>query len=106
MGTYPEWHGKQKNLVGEALPLHCTNHSNAIYVAKTSDDFKQFSPNGGCLKDCDYRLPCGCSFTLKCHIQDPEHKQYQCKKQCTKSVEKATHIKGYVINGAYILQLR
>jgi hypothetical protein len=75
---------ERKNLVGEALPLHCTNHSDTRYVAKTSDDFKQFSPYGGCLKDCEYRLPCGHACILKCHIQDPEHKEYQCSKPCTR----------------------
>ena len=78
---------ERKNLVGEALPLHCTNHSDTRYVAKTSNDFKQFSPNGGCLKDCEYRLPCGHACILKCHIQDPKHREYQCEKPCAKKCE-------------------
>ena len=75
---------ERKNLIGEVLPLHCTNHSDTRYVAKTSNDFKQFSPHGGCLKDCEYRLPCGHACILKCHIQDPEHKEYQCNKPCAR----------------------
>ena len=75
---------ERKNRVGESLPLHCTNHSDTRYVAKTSNDFKQFSPNGGCLKNCEYRLLCGHACVLKCHIQDPEHKEYSCRKPCAK----------------------
>ena len=74
-----------RNCYGDALPLYCCNHPTTKYSAKKESDFLNFSPNGGCQKMCDIRLPCGHSCTRKCHIIDVEHKTFECTKTCERS---------------------
>ena len=73
-----------KGKLGEGLLLHCSNHPEKHFVAKSSEDFEKNSPDGGCLLDCNFRLECGHACTLKCHFTDPEHVGYECKKKCMK----------------------
>ena len=73
-----------KGRLGEGLSLHCSNHSEKKFVAKSSEDFEKYSPEGGCLLDCNFRLECGHTCTLKCHFTDPEHVGYKCNKKCIK----------------------
>ena len=77
-----------RNCYGDALPLYCCNHPTTKYSAKKESDFLNFSPNGGCQKMCDIRLPCGHSCTYKCHIIDVEHKTFKCTKTCERCCER------------------
>ena len=76
---------ESKNRVGDGLSIHCTNHPENKYIAKTPTDFAENSPRGGCKLDCGKRLSCGHTCTLKCHTSDSEHKIYQCRKQCSRT---------------------
>ncbi|XP_041376703.1 LOW QUALITY PROTEIN: NFX1-type zinc finger-containing protein 1-like [Gigantopelta aegis] len=72
--------------IGPALKLVCQNHPNdAGILATKPEDFAK-SPEGGCMKACQFRLECGHNCTLHCHPYDPQHETYQCKKQCTKLI--------------------
>ena len=71
-----------KGKLGEGLLLHCGNHPEKNFLAKSSQDFEKNSPEGGCLLDCNFRLECGHACTLKCHFTDPEHIEYKCEKKC------------------------
>ena len=77
-----------KGYLGDSLPLGCAMHPSKKFLAKLSEDFAKNAPEGGCLQDCMYRLPCGHVCTLKCHIVDPQHEAYECKKPCPKSCPK------------------
>ena len=76
---------EQKGKLGDGLLLHCSNHPENNFVAKSGNDFEGNSPKGGCLLDCTFRLKCGHVCTQKCHCTDPEHTTYDCMKPCTKT---------------------
>ena len=73
-----------KGRLGIGLKIHCVNHPSNEYIATTSEDFAEKSPNGGCLLDCRYRLDCGHVCTRKCHTDDREHVKFKCWQQCSR----------------------
>ena len=73
-----------KKRVGSGLPIHCTNHPENKYIAKTPSNFAENSPRGGCKLDCGKRLNCGHSCQNKCHTSDPDHLKYICCKPCSR----------------------
>ena len=75
---------ESRGKLGDGLLLHCSNHPEANFVAKTAEDFAEKSPIGGCNKNCTFRLPCGHACADKCHYTNPEHHGYTCLKPCTK----------------------
>ena len=75
---------ESKGYVGDSLPLECYNHPEMKFAAKDPPDFAKNAPNGGCLKPCQYRLPCGHSCVGTCH---PTHDRYECKKPCERKCE-------------------
>jgi len=82
------WNGIIKELKAngqlvDALPLACQNHPDNVVYAKNEEDFRNV-PEGGCMLDCGYRLPCGHVCTRKCHPTDRQHVEYVCRRQCTK----------------------
>lgn len=82
------WNGivkelKANNQLVEALPLACQNHPDNVIYAKLPQDFRK-APEGGCMLDCGYRLPCGHVCIRKCHPTDTLHEEYVCRKPCKK----------------------
>ena len=71
--------------VGKALTLSCQNHPLNVIHASRADDFKK-APEGGCTVPCATRLQCGHVCEMVCHPTDPEHKEYECKKPCAKTL--------------------
>ena len=70
--------------IGNGLPLCCQNHPKEVNFAKTAEDFSK-CPEGGCLKQCGYRLECGHVCRSSCHPIDQEHKFiYKCQQKCSK----------------------
>nr|XP_034329289.1 NFX1-type zinc finger-containing protein 1-like [Crassostrea gigas] len=79
-------HAKRENLYGEGLHLYCQNHPNDAGINATEpEDFKK-APEGGCMKPCEYRLPCGHTCSLVCHVIDADHKESKCRKPCQKRI--------------------
>ncbi|OCT62801.1 NFX1-type zinc finger-containing protein 1 [Xenopus laevis] len=76
---------RQRHQIGNHLMLCCQNHPEVSTPVRTADDFKNV-PEGGCTKDCEFRLDCGHRCTRVCHPYDPEHKEYQCNKPCQKEL--------------------
>ena len=73
---------KRKGLQGEALQLYCQNHPDDDGImAKTAADFNK-APEGGCNKKCEFRLKCGHVCSMYCHVNDQDHKDYECRKPC------------------------
>ena len=77
---------ESRGCYGNALPLYCCNHPETKYSAKTESDFIANALNGGCMRMCDIRLPCGHSCPQICHARDREHSTlFECKKPCVKN---------------------
>ncbi|XP_040293905.1 NFX1-type zinc finger-containing protein 1 [Bufo bufo] len=88
LGTVPLWSRilytlRQGGQVGDQLMLCCQNHPDTRTLVSKANDFKKV-PEGGCTQKCDFRLNCGHVCTRVCHPYDPEHKEYQCNKDCQK----------------------
>lgn len=79
-------HARGHQFLGDALPLYCQNHpSDAMIMASESSDFKK-APEGGCMKACEFRLPCRHTCARACHTYDRDHQEYECNKACTKTI--------------------
>ena len=78
--------------IGEKLALYCQNHPDCERLqVSTADDFDN-APEGGCLKPCDARLPCGHVCEMVCHVYDKQHVEYKCKKPCVKVLCQERHV--------------
>ena len=67
------------------LPTTCQLHPNdKALVLRNSKDFQKHRPNGGCMRPCTVRLPCGHACPLKCHPTDRSHisAQKSCCEPC------------------------
>ncbi|XP_078608442.1 LOW QUALITY PROTEIN: NFX1-type zinc finger-containing protein 1-like [Branchiostoma floridae x Branchiostoma japonicum] len=76
---------REQGSVGTNLKLSCQNHPDSEILATTDDDFKK-APEGGCMRPCGIRLPCGHVCERRCHPTDPEHEEYKCLKPCIKDL--------------------
>lgn len=84
-------HARRQQFLGEALPLYCQNHPNDdMIMAAEPSDFKK-APEGGCMKACEFRLPCGHTCARACHTYDRDHEEYECNKPCTKTICQKEH---------------
>uniref|UniRef100_T1IT11 non-specific serine/threonine protein kinase n=1 Tax=Strigamia maritima TaxID=126957 RepID=T1IT11_STRMM len=57
---------RKDGLVGNKMPLKCQKHGNLTMVEK-ADDFKNISPEGGCLEKCGQLLNCSHICNRLCH---------------------------------------
>ena len=69
---------------GDEILLVCNNHPKISFKAKNPEDFRAYSPYGGCRNPCKFRLPCGHVCEELCHTNDPKHLDYVCTKPCIK----------------------
>lgn len=71
--------------IGDKLAIYCQNHPDYKTFVALKDDFS-LVPDGGCMRPCGNRLPCGHSCPSVCHIVDTEHKSIykECPKKCDK----------------------
>jgi len=77
---------------GESLRLTCQNHpAEAQIEARTAKDFNK-APEGGCLRQCAYRLQCGHACERVCHSYDRQHVDYKCRKPCAKTLCASGHL--------------
>ncbi|XP_071084840.1 NFX1-type zinc finger-containing protein 1-like [Haliotis cracherodii] len=82
---------QQNNQIGTALNLYCQNHPRDTGIAaRKPDDFNK-APEGGCMKQCTFRLECGHVCSRLCHPYDPNHEEYKCNKPCPKTICKNNH---------------
>lgn len=82
---------KQRKLLSDGLVLYCQNHPNDDpIVVKHPNDFNK-APEGGCRKKCGFRLNCGHSCEMFCHVTDQSHEDYICRKPCGKVICKNNH---------------
>ncbi|KAK9802792.1 hypothetical protein WJX73_006176 [Symbiochloris irregularis] len=50
-------------------------------------DFDIFAGDGGCNRQCIFRLPCGHSCKRRCHPDDPSHKMVSCHENCPRILD-------------------
>ncbi|KNE64930.1 hypothetical protein, variant [Allomyces macrogynus ATCC 38327] len=74
----------KQELVGAALPIYCQQHPDDVRWASTPDELRKCSPDGGCLRACEGRLPCGHACERSCHTDDREHVLVKCTKDCAR----------------------
>ncbi|XP_063071469.1 NFX1-type zinc finger-containing protein 1 isoform X2 [Engraulis encrasicolus] len=72
---------REHGQAGAALTLSCQNHPERRTRVASYEDFAHV-PEGGCSLPCEFRLDCGHVCTRACHPYDPEHKEFQCVKEC------------------------
>ncbi|XP_046375706.2 NFX1-type zinc finger-containing protein 1-like [Haliotis rufescens] len=70
--------------LGPALVLSCHRHPDEGSIQALDPEDFESAPEGGCTRQCDYRLPCGHVCTKVCHSNDPQHKEFPCSKPCKK----------------------
>ncbi|XP_069140274.1 uncharacterized protein [Argopecten irradians] len=75
---------KSTDQFGNALPICCQNHPDTRNLIADAKDFLK-SPDGGCNRKCDFRLPCGHACRFYCHPWDKKHTEYKCKEKCKKT---------------------
>lgn len=78
--------------VGSALRIVCPRHVDlAPMLCSNPGDFERYSPEGGCLSQCDRRLDdCGHRCQSKCHAEQL-HKAFVCPKPCARRRATCVH---------------
>ena len=77
---------KEMGVTGDSLRLTCQNHPAPSQIeARTAKDFNM-APEGGCMRECGYRLSCGHACEWVCHSYDRDHVDYKCRKPCSKAL--------------------
>ncbi|RWS23941.1 NFX1-type zinc finger-containing protein 1-like isoform b precursor [Leptotrombidium deliense] len=72
---------KNRGCFGNKLELYCQNHPDQKILISKPIEFYQ-SAEGGCMKQCDYRLHCGHTCPRKCHSYDTAHEFVRCNDKC------------------------
>ncbi|XP_060086142.1 NFX1-type zinc finger-containing protein 1-like [Ylistrum balloti] len=79
-------HAQKERMIGEGLKLICQNHpEDGGMIARVSEDFQK-APEGGCMKPCQFRLECGHTCSMVCHVLDQKHEKIQCRKRCERII--------------------
>jgi hypothetical protein len=82
---------KIRNQIGFGMPIVCNKHPDYKNIIIEPEQFKQFSPEGGCNEKCHFRLTCGHACTYKCHSDNPEHIGIKCFQPCLRLQPKCKH---------------
>ena len=77
-----------KEYIGLSLPLQCYIHKHVTEVT-LPDDFNNVI-DGGCSKNCGFRLQCGHVCSRQCHPDDQDHEQ-PCLKPCCQTCPSGHH---------------
>src|ERR1700712_3572223 len=72
---------EQEGNIDEKLQLCCPRHPDPLINVKTPEEFHVFSPEGGCMQRCEWRLDCGHPCVKKCH-SDTLHRSTVCMDRC------------------------
>ncbi|KAI1269919.1 hypothetical protein F5Y18DRAFT_372009 [Xylariaceae sp. FL1019] len=81
---------EEKDKIGTRLLLQCPRHPDHPIGVSTPDHFLQFSPEGGCHRQCDRRLSCGHACINRCHSQ-VLHSAVKCLERCPRQKKGCDH---------------
>ncbi|KAI2622163.1 hypothetical protein GGS26DRAFT_249873 [Hypomontagnella submonticulosa] len=78
--------------IGTQLELSCPRHPNPDFplLVSKADDFLRVAPEGGCILQCDRRLPCGHSCINRCHHENL-HNAVKCLEPCPRTKRGCKH---------------
>ena len=78
----------------KGLPSTCQLHPQdpPILLCKPAD-FRRYRPNGGCTRQCNFRMECGHACNMMCHPVDRSHEkaQAQCQEACRRTPPDCPH---------------
>ncbi|CAZ82087.1 unnamed protein product [Tuber melanosporum] len=81
---------EQEGSIDETLALCCPRHPDTPIKVKTPEEFHIFSPEGGCMERCEWRLDCGHPCVKKCH-SDTLHRNTVCMDKCERIFKHCDH---------------
>jgi len=81
---------EQEGNIDEKLQLRCPRHPDTLINVKTPEEFHVFSPEGGCMQRCEWRLDCGHPCVKKCH-SDTLHRSTVCMDKCERIFKHCDH---------------
>jgi hypothetical protein len=61
---------RKKNRILPGIPIFCQNHPDDRSMICEPCDFDKYAADGGCMKPCGGRMPCGHACPKKCHPDD------------------------------------
>ncbi|KAJ1467460.1 hypothetical protein T484DRAFT_1858805 [Baffinella frigidus] len=77
--------------VGPAFPLRCQSHPDDVIFVKEPSDFAEVAADGGCNRNCAFRLGCGHACPRRCHPDDPAHGASRCREDCPRLRDGCEH---------------
>ncbi|KAI1347346.1 hypothetical protein F5Y01DRAFT_329806 [Xylaria sp. FL0043] len=81
---------RERSNIGSALQLECPRHPDHLIQVSQPDNFLQFSPEGGCCRQCDQRLSCGHACVNRCHSR-MLHNAVKCLEPCPRPKQGCDH---------------
>ncbi|KAI1366403.1 hypothetical protein F5Y08DRAFT_301101 [Xylaria arbuscula] len=81
---------RNEHNIGPKLQLQCPRHPDQVIEASVPDHFLQFSPEGGCHRQCDRRLACGHACINRCH-SSVLHSAVKCLEPCPRPKKGCSH---------------
>ena len=66
-------HLDDEGVISPVLTLACPNHPDNERPAGRPEDIDLLAPDGGCMRRCAFKLPCGHVCRRWCHTNDPGH---------------------------------
>ncbi|KAI0430798.1 hypothetical protein F5Y09DRAFT_330849 [Xylaria sp. FL1042] len=81
---------RNRDNIGSTLQLQCPRHPDQLIQVSKPDHFLQFSPEGGCCRQCDRRLSCGHACINRCHSQ-VLHNAVRCLEPCPRPRQGCDH---------------
>ena len=82
---------RETQCFGEKLGTRCGNHPDEEILINDAKDFERKTPDGGCGRNCTFRLPCGHVCGRFCHVDDRKHRTNKCYEPCPKVHKDCNH---------------
>ncbi|KAI0028475.1 hypothetical protein K488DRAFT_58479 [Vararia minispora EC-137] len=68
--------------ISPGIPVVCPRHPEQRMIITKPGQLATFSPEGGCLLPCEYRMPCGHVCQSVCHVDRDGHRRMKCDQPC------------------------
>ncbi|KIK63308.1 hypothetical protein GYMLUDRAFT_464195 [Collybiopsis luxurians FD-317 M1] len=76
---------EQEGQIGGGLPIICPRHPDEKRIICKPGDLTREAPEGGCLRDCNYRMDCGHYCPSTCHLDRDNHRSMKCMMPCLRT---------------------
>ncbi|KAI0294246.1 hypothetical protein B0F90DRAFT_1758208 [Multifurca ochricompacta] len=68
--------------IGNAIPIVCSRHPSVVQSISKLGELPTLAPEGGCLRQCEFRLACGHVCPSMCHTDRDNHLSMKCNHAC------------------------